>query len=268
MTSQEIVPIAEAEVRRYMDLFGPAPLLSGEDPKPFEELFVNLARCQKPRDFLTWLLVWEIAVDTWDGRRCSRHTTIALDRSLRHKIDSDVKAEKQIKAHYEKILHDKAQKQSQSPSDVAEIAELQRMVEERLERIDAILVRQPNDVDINVFFRLNMEFLHDLDQLHNSADRRRYNKFVLLEKHSASVDRAARESNEVVDAEFQEVEPERADLPKVKTATGTNLEAAVKAQSHNGEETHELKIPSAPSIIPTNGNANDVEPQNRIESMQ
>ena len=131
-----------------------------------------------------------------------------------------------------------------------------------------------------------MKFLHDLDQLHNSADRRRYGKYVLQEKHSAILDRSAQENDKVVDAEFQVVEAETAGLLQVKTAaeiveaTGTNTEAATeeatdtKTEAEIEEETHhntedQQKIPSAPSMIPEEyENSNDVELQSRIESTQ
>ena len=272
--NKEIVPMAEAEVRRYMAMFGPPPVLSTEDPKAFEELFLNLVRCHKPRDFLMLLLVWEFASDTWAGRRCTLHGPITIDRALRAQKESAVTAEGQMKAQYEKALRDKAQKLSQYPQDAAELAALQEMVDKRAERIEAILDREPNDFDINIVFRRNVEFLHDLDQMHNSADRRRYDKYVLLEKHSAMLDRSAQQTDKVVDAEFQEVEARPAELPKAKTVAEIKEETSTKAAAETKEEAglnteDQPKTPSVPSIIPTaNENSNDVEPQNRIESAQ
>jgi hypothetical protein len=231
---KEIVPLAEADVRRYMAIFGPPPVLSTEDPKVFEELFFNLVRCQKPRDFQSSMLVWEITVDTWNVRRCTLHGTITIDRSLRARTENQVTAERQMKAQYEKAIRDKAVGFSQSPRAVAELAELQKMVDDRATRIDAILDRQPNDVDINIAFRSSVEFLHHLDQLHNSADRRRHGKYVLLEKHSALLERLAQEADKVVDAEFEEVEAESAGLlglkteAEIKEATDTTTEAETK----------------------------------------
>src|SRR5580700_6757386 len=125
MKSKEIVPMAEAEVRRYMAMFGPPPVLSTEDPKAYEELFLSLVRCHKPRDFQSLMLVWEIAVDTWNVRRCTLHGTITIDRSLRARIEAEVKGERLMKAQHEKALRDKAKRHSQFPRDVAELAELQ-----------------------------------------------------------------------------------------------------------------------------------------------
>jgi len=296
MKSKEIVPMAEVEVRRYMAMFGPSPVLSTEDPKAFEELFFNLVRCHRARDFQSLMLVWEIAVETWNVRRCTLHGTITIDRSLRARTENEVKGERLMKAEHEKALRDKAQKFSQSPRDVAELAALQEMVDNRAARIDAILDRQPNDIDINIAFRSSVKFLHDLDQLHNSADRRRYGKYVLLEKHSAILDRSAQETDKVVDAEFQEVETATAGLLQVKTAaeaeaatdtqtgaeaqaatdTQTRAEAEAATDTQTAAETNEAtdtttedqsKIPSAPSIIPEESeNSDDVEPQSRIES--
>jgi hypothetical protein len=286
MKSKEIVPMAEAEVRRHMAMFGSPPVLSTEDPKAFEQLFLNLVRCHKPPDFQSLLLVWEIAVDTWNVRRCTLHGTITIDRSLRARTENEVKAERQMKAQYEKALRDKAERFAQSPRAVAELAELQEMVDNRAARIDAILDRQPNDIDINIAFRSSVEFLQDLDQLHNSADRRRYGKYVLLEKHSALLDRWAQEADKVVDAEFQEVEAETTGLPQVTTASATDEATDTKTEAATNEATDtkteaatneatdpttedQSKILSAPSIIPEeNENSDDVAPQSRIESTQ
>jgi hypothetical protein len=240
MKSKEIVPMTEAEVLRNMSLFGPPPVLSTEDPKAFEELFLNLVRCHRPRDFLSSMLVWEIAVDTWNVRRCTLHGTITIDRSLRARIEAEVKGERLMKAENEKALRVKAERFSQSPRDIAELAALQEMVDNRAARIDEILDRQPNDIDINIAFRGSVKFLHDLDQLHNSADRRRFGKYVLLEKHSAILDRSAQETDKIVDAEFQEVEaglPEMTAAVEIKEVTNTTTEAVTKEASDTTTET-------------------------------
>jgi hypothetical protein len=277
MKSKEIVPMAEAEVRRYMAMFGPPPILSTEDPKAFEDLSLNLVRCHKPRDFQSLLLVWEIAVETWNARRCALHGTITIDRSLRARSESEVKAERIMKAQYEKALSDKAKKFSQSPHEVAELAELQEMVDNRAARIDAILDRQPNDVDINIAFRSNAKFLHDLDQLHNSADRRRYGKYVLLEKHCAVLDRSTQENDKVVDVEFQEVEAETAGLLQVKTAaeiveaTDTKTEAATEVATNTRTEAAtevatNTRTEAATEVATNTKTEADIEDENRLNT--
>jgi hypothetical protein len=75
---------------------------------------------------------------------------------------------------------------------------------------------------------------------------------VLLDKHSAYLDRTLQKDDEVVDAEFKEVQV------LTENPSPTETEGPPPA------------IAASPSIVPTteNENSHDVEPQNRSQSAQ
>jgi hypothetical protein len=53
MPSKEIVPLSEEELLRFLLSMGSPPVLSTEDPKAFEDLFLNIARPLKNPDQLS-----------------------------------------------------------------------------------------------------------------------------------------------------------------------------------------------------------------------
>jgi hypothetical protein len=252
MQSKEIAPLSEEELSRFLLSMGPPPVLSTEDPKVFEELFLNTARSRKNSDLLSFYLAWEIAVDTWSNARYARHETIAVNRWWCKAHESQLVAAKTMKATYEENLRKKAAGHSTYPADAAQAAELQEKIDNTVKDIDAIIARVPTEADFNHALRANANVLHDFDQLRNGANRRRFSNCVLLDRHSAYLDRTTQEADEVVDAEFKEVQAQTEDPPKTETRGPPPA------------------ITASPSIVPTteNENSNDVEPQNRSESAQ
>jgi hypothetical protein len=250
MSSKEIAPLSEEELRRFLHSMGPPPVLSTEDPKAFEDLFLNIARPLKNPDHLSLHLAWEIAVDTWSNARYARHETIAVSRWWDKFHDSQLVAAKTMKLTYEEGLRKKTAGRSTYPADAVQAAELQEKIDNTVKDIDAIIARVPTEVDFNNALRANANFLHDFDQLRNGANRRRFGNCVLLDKHSAYLERTSQEDDEVVDAEFKEVRALTENPPKT--------------------ETEDPAIAASPPIVPTteNENSHDVEPQNRSESAQ
>jgi len=251
MASKEIASLSEEELRRFLLSMGPPPMLSTEDPKAFEELFIDTARSRKCRDRLSLHLAWGIALDTWRDARYARHETIALDRWWSKVNGSQLVAAKTMKATYEEALRKKAKGLSAYPADAAQADELQEKIDKTVKDIDAIIARVPTEVDFNRSLQVNADFLHDLDQWRNAANRRRFGNWVLLDKHTAELDRTTQETDEVVDAEFKEVQAQTEEPPK----TGTHSPPPA--------------IAASPLTVPAqNENANDVEPQNRSEPAQ
>jgi hypothetical protein len=251
MSSKEIAPLSEEELRRFLLSMGSPPVLSTEDPKAFEELFFDIARPLKNPDRLSLCLVWEIAVDTWSNARYARHETIAVTRWWDKFHDSQLVAARTMKLTYEESLRKQAAGLTAYSAGAAQAAELQERIDNTVKDIDAIIARVPTEADFNQALRANADFLHALDQLKNGANRRRFSNCVLLDRHSASLDRTTQEADDVVDAEFKEVQAQTEDTPKTETQGPP-------------------AITDSPSIIPTreNENSNDVEPQNRSESAQ
>jgi hypothetical protein len=251
MSTKEICPLSEEELRRFLHSMGPPPVLSTEDPKAYEELFLNIAQSIKNADHLSLYLAWEIAVDTWNSARYARHETIVVNRWWRKVHETQLITAKAQKAIYEEAFRKKAAGLSTYPADAAQAAELQEKIDNTAKDIDAIIARVPTEIDCNRGLQVNADVLHDFDQLRNGANRRRFSNCVLLDRHSAYTDRTTRKADEVVDAEFKEV-PQSKGTPETETK---GLPPAISA---------------SPAIVPTaeNENSHDVEPQNRREPAQ
>jgi len=129
MSSNEIVPLSEEELLRFLLSMGSPPVLSTEDPKAFEDLFLNIARPLKNSDRLSLYIAWEIAVDTWSNARYARHETIAVSRWWSKFHESQVVAAKTSKATYEEGLRKRAAALSTYSADAAKAAELQEKIE-------------------------------------------------------------------------------------------------------------------------------------------
>src|SRR5262245_32372704 len=63
------IPTMPPQIR---DLLGPAPVLSTEDPKRYERILNNFARCVQPRDFIEWMWVRDLADERWEIERLRR----------------------------------------------------------------------------------------------------------------------------------------------------------------------------------------------------
>lgn len=252
MKSKEIAPLSEEELRRFLLSMGPPPVLSTEDPNAFEDLFLAFARPLNNADRLSLYLSWELAVDTWSNARYARHETIAVSRWWNKFHESQLVAAKTMKLTYEESLRKKAAGLSAYSAGAAQAAELQEKIDNTVKDIDAIIARVPTEADFNQALRANADFLHVLDQLRNGANRRRFANHALLDKHGAYLDRTMQKDDEVVDAEFKEVQT------LTEKSPGTDTEGPAPA------------IAASPPIVPTteNENSNDVEPQNRSESAQ
>lgn len=179
MSSKEIAPLSEEELRRFFLSMGSPPVLSTEDPKAFEELFFDIARPLKNPDRLSLCLVWEIAVDTWSNARYARHETIAVTRWWDKFHDSQLVSARTMKLTYEESLRKQAAGLTAYSAGAAQAAELQERIDNTAKDIAAIIARVPTEADFNQALRANADFLHVLDQLKNGANRRRFSNCVL-----------------------------------------------------------------------------------------
>jgi hypothetical protein len=251
MTGKETVHLSEEELRRFLSSMGTPPVLSTEDPKAFEELFFDAARSLGASGHLWLSLTWEDVVETWESRRYARHSTIATDRWLQTKRAGELSLAEARKSVCEERAQELARKPSGSAKDAEVLAALQKRIDDTVKDIDAIAARVDTEIDINRALQINADLLHDFDRLRNGVNRRRYGNFMLLDKHKADLDRAARQADKVVDAEFEEVQAETED-PSKEQVQGTPL-----------------AITAAPSIVPAKSEkSNDVESQDRSQSAQ
>jgi hypothetical protein len=251
MASKCIESMDEAELLRNVALLGPPPVLTTENTQDFESTFLEFAKCFKVRDMLMTDLAWHYAANSWFVRRLMRHSTTAIERWSNRNREAEKVRLQYIKVHCENQLQAKARQLSRTPADVAEMAALEGKIATTVSEIDGIFTRKATEIEQNRALQVNAEFQENLDQLINSATRRRNDAYALLERYSTGLGRAAQETfDKILDAEFEEIENE----------TKSEPESKIEDQP---------PIAAAPSITPTGDEtSDDVEPQNRIEPAQ
>ena len=92
----------------------------------------------------------------------------------------------------------------------AQAAELQEKIDDTVKDINAIIAHVPTEADFDQALRANADFLHVLDQLRNSTNRRRFADHVpLLDEHGPYLDRTIEKDDEVVDADSRGCDTDR-----------------------------------------------------------
>lgn len=252
MTSKSVEPMAEAELRRHLALLGPPPVLSTEDAKAFEEIFLRLAACFKVRDMMMLQLTREYASNAWLIRRYTFHSAVAIDRWHHRYLKGQAEVAKFRKAQMEQEVRAKATQMSRSPADIAHLVALESKIEDTVSDIDAILSRKATEIELSLALEKTAQFQDQLDRWLNSATRRRNDAYQLLEMYCAGLGRAVQgETDKVLDVEFAEIKEETKEPVMNQSDDGSNDQSQATV---------------APSIIPTTDEcSNDVQPQDRSE---
>jgi hypothetical protein len=242
MVGKFIEPMGEAEMRRKLALLGPPPILTTENAKDFEVIFLEFAKCFKVRDMLMMDLTWHYAANSWFIRRNTRHSTIAIERLCRHIHENEEAKALYNKALYENKLQTLARKISRTPADVAEMAALEEKIANSVADVDGILAHTAAEIEQNRALQVNAEFQGNLDHLINSATRRRNDAYDLLERYSTGLGRAVKETfDKIVDAEFDEIENETKTEPETKNKDRPAITAAPSITATGDENFNDVE---------------------------
>ncbi len=169
---------------------GPPPLIEGEDGVAYNQFHGGVAASVKPKDFLEEIWVRDIADLSWEVLRLRRIKAQLLKSWTAVKIRV-----------YLKDLCGASQAQKLSaelgdPSVIARVDELLSANGLSLESITA-----------EVFVELT-EALERIDRMMMNAETRRNNALHEVERHRSTLAQALRRAtDEVVDAEFEDVRP-------------------------------------------------------------
>jgi hypothetical protein len=195
MTTKEI-----ARARRF---FGPAPILSSEEPELFEEFFLQLANDLKPQGVVELLLIWHLAQESWNLNRYARHSAVAVER---RRVE-DVLLEMQYAPlqHAQKKAQILAEIRRRLPTDVAALAETMDSLPDDMREI---YERKKTERDHNLALARTMVFQERLDKLINSATRRRDGALAQLELYRTGLGAQAKATaDQILEGEFNEVIP-------------------------------------------------------------
>jgi hypothetical protein len=187
-------------------LFGPAPVLSTEQPEQFEELFRRMVACLKPRDTVELILIRHFVYAVWEIERLSRYGTVAIERWYRETLQLRAQQEKLRKARKEDLAWKNAEKNSAKPADIAQLVALEDSFLEVLTDTDEVMERRASEFEHNRAFGQGIVFQERLDKLIASRVARRNDALRQLELYRAGLGQLAQNAaSEILDAEFDEI---------------------------------------------------------------
>jgi hypothetical protein len=200
------VTLTKEEIAGARRLFGPAPVLTSEEPERFEEFFTQLANALKPGDFMEVLLIWHFTLASWNLNRYTLHAAVAIER--RHEEGVRQELQRARLQHAQKKQEIRAEIRGCRPNDIAALAELEEIIDSTPDDMQEIQKRKKKERDHNLAFERSIAFQEQLDRLTNNATRRRDDTLAQLELYRAGLGIQAKEaSNQILEGEFQEIIP-------------------------------------------------------------
>jgi hypothetical protein len=194
------------EIANARRVFGPAPILTSEEPERFEDFFVQLAIALKPRDFMEVLLIWHFTLASWNVNRYTLHAAVAIERHHEEGVRPEMERARLIHAQGKQEI--RAEIRSCRPSDIAALEELNEISESSITDLEEIHERKKRELDHNNAFERSMAFQEQLDRLSGNASRRRDDTLTQLELYRAGLGAQARETAaQILEGEFKEVMP-------------------------------------------------------------
>jgi len=183
-------------------IFGPPPILQGEDAHAYEELATRVCRAVKPTSIIEEMWIRDIADLTWEITRL---------RKIVARLISD---------NVPDLLETLLEPEMRNHSDVAARRLVRKWVAgdpKAKARVEKVLVRTDSTID-SVYGRAlekNINYIERLDQMVASSERRRNAVFHEIDRHRATFSRTLRDNvDEIENAEYKVIGQET-DSPKI-----------------------------------------------------
>ena len=182
------------EAREQPSLFGPRPLIEGEDAAAYDELHARFSATIKPKDFLEEMWVRDVVDLTWETLRM-RRLKAGLLTSVTWKGLKEVLSDLVDPFEADNLSKDWAARDRQA-----------------VKKVDKLLTSKRLTMDLAVARALsaNIDSFERIDRMVMNAEARRNAALRELERHRASVGRALRRaSDDTIEAEFVDVLADR-----------------------------------------------------------
>lgn len=172
--------------------FGPPPLIEGEDAAAYDHLRDHVAGAVKPRDFLEEIRVRDVVDLSWECLRLrrlkARLFTAAMSDGIRHQLEPHMGFREASELASQWAVRDE---------------EAMKGVDKQLREVRGSLETAAVSTMIK-----NIDTVERMDRMMMSAEARRNAALREMERHRSNLAAALRRaSDEVVEAEFEDVEP-------------------------------------------------------------
>lgn len=195
-------PSSKSKALARVTIFGPPPILPGEDAHAYEELATRVCRAVKPTSIIEEMWIRDIAHLTWEVARLRK----IVARLISDKVPD--------------LLETLLEPEMRNHSDVAARKLVRKWMagDARAKaRVDKLLTQTNSTID-SVYGRVltkDLDYIERIDQMVATLERRRNSVFHEIDRHRATFSRASRDNVEQIeDAEFKEIERE-VDSPKI-----------------------------------------------------
>ncbi len=197
----------EFNVTKMKVLLGPAPLLSSENPKHYEQPFDHVVDELQPRDIIELMLIRRYVDCTWHIKRYTRHQTLLIERQSQETQRLHAEQAKQREDDKDQRTRRLAEQQCE-PIDIARIVDLETVCDATPNDIRGILGRVA-EIDHNRTLQNSIVVIEQLAALLKQASVQADGVLDLLDHYRAGLgDRLRKVSNEIIDADCHEVKTE------------------------------------------------------------
>jgi hypothetical protein len=177
-TSQEVATAPESQAPSRIALFGPPPLIEGEDAAAYDELHARVSSAIRPSDFIEEIFIRDVVDDTWTVFRFRRLQAAFLSNEVSDEVFKQV-------------------------SFLDELLEVTPEEEDR-----ACLITQKSNIDVNkiqaTVIARRLDTIERMEHWIAIAEGRRNATLREIERHRAGFARMLRERiDEIEDAEFK-----------------------------------------------------------------
>ena len=157
----------------------------------FSPMGPRFAAC--PRDFMELLLIRQVQNETWRILRYTRHRTLGIDRRFRESLELQTRAQKEQAARRGALAKELAKQTGRSETELAQVLYLRGIVMSSVDDVDAILSREPTEIEHNKALEAGIVFQEQLDRLINSSLKRRNEAIEQLDFYRAGFGQRWRE---------------------------------------------------------------------------
>src|SRR6476661_8806644 len=179
--------------------------------------------------------------------------TLGIDRRFRESLELQVKAQKEQAARRGALAKELAQQTGRSETELARVLYLRGIVMSSVADVDAILDREPTEIEHNKALEAGIVFQEQLDRLINSSLKRRNEAIEQLDFYRAGFGQRWREiSDQILDAEAIEIGEAKPIMAPTLTPTDEPSES-VTASSVEGGTDQTSKSANAASTAENGG---------------
>jgi hypothetical protein len=173
-------------------LFGPPPLLEGEDPSAYNELLARISARVKPADILEEIWGYEVVNHTWDFARWNRLKVELIKASTDRGVTAVLE---RTESNFEKVWSLSKEWAAGRPDAIKKVKEQLASANLSMDSVMALTLAA------------KITEIERIDRLATNAEMRRNAALREIERYRAGFAKALRSAtDEVVDAEFEPVE--------------------------------------------------------------